>query len=80
MKNIPDYLSKTYTHTHTELISEMSIIINLLFSLTLSVPETLRSVVNPLSRRKRRKRKEKSKPEGISKTSFKVRVGGAMVL
>lgn len=31
-------------------------------------------MVNPLSRRNRRKRKEKSKPEGVVKTSFKVRL------
>uniref|UniRef100_A0A8D3DSZ9 RNA helicase n=1 Tax=Scophthalmus maximus TaxID=52904 RepID=A0A8D3DSZ9_SCOMX len=39
------------------------------------VPETLRDVVNPLvSRKRRRMKKEKSKPEGVVKTSFKVRL------
>uniref|UniRef100_A0A3Q1G7J5 Probable ATP-dependent RNA helicase DDX56 n=1 Tax=Acanthochromis polyacanthus TaxID=80966 RepID=A0A3Q1G7J5_9TELE len=37
------------------------------------VPETLKSVVHPLSSR-RKKRREKSNPIGISKTSFKVRL------
>uniref|UniRef100_A0A3B5A2C8 Probable ATP-dependent RNA helicase DDX56 n=1 Tax=Stegastes partitus TaxID=144197 RepID=A0A3B5A2C8_9TELE len=37
------------------------------------VPETLRGVVHPLSSR-RKKRREKSKPGGVSKTSFKVRL------
>nr|XP_046231020.1 probable ATP-dependent RNA helicase DDX56 [Scatophagus argus] len=40
------------------------------------VPETLRSAVNPLSARRRRKRKEKSKPEGVAKTSFKKNIQG----
>ncbi|XP_040914847.1 probable ATP-dependent RNA helicase DDX56 [Toxotes jaculatrix] len=40
------------------------------------VPETLRGVVNPLSNRRRRKRKEKSKPEGVVKTGFKKSIRG----
>uniref|UniRef100_A0A4W6F0U1 Probable ATP-dependent RNA helicase DDX56 n=1 Tax=Lates calcarifer TaxID=8187 RepID=A0A4W6F0U1_LATCA len=39
------------------------------------IPEMLRGVVNPLSSRRRRKRKEKTKPQGLVKTSFKVRLG-----
>ncbi|CAB1418392.1 unnamed protein product [Pleuronectes platessa] len=35
------------------------------------IPETLRGVINPLSSKRRRKRKEKSKPEGVVKPSFK---------
>ncbi|XP_018549827.1 probable ATP-dependent RNA helicase DDX56 [Lates calcarifer] len=35
------------------------------------IPEMLRGVVNPLSSRRRRKRKEKTKPQGLVKTSFK---------
>ncbi|XP_035482559.1 probable ATP-dependent RNA helicase DDX56 [Scophthalmus maximus] len=41
------------------------------------VPETLRDVVNPLvSRKRRRMKKEKSKPEGVVKTSFKRNMKG----
>uniref|UniRef100_A0A672ZPU2 Probable ATP-dependent RNA helicase DDX56 n=1 Tax=Sphaeramia orbicularis TaxID=375764 RepID=A0A672ZPU2_9TELE len=36
------------------------------------VPETLRGIINPLSGR-RRKRREKPKPQGVAKPSFKVR-------
>ncbi|XP_008280032.1 putative ATP-dependent RNA helicase DDX56 [Stegastes partitus] len=39
------------------------------------VPETLRGVVHPLSSR-RKKRREKSKPGGVSKTSFKKNIRG----
>ncbi|XP_034458687.1 probable ATP-dependent RNA helicase DDX56 [Hippoglossus hippoglossus] len=35
------------------------------------IPETLRGVMNPLSSKRRRKKREKSKPEGLVKTSFK---------
>lgn len=33
----------------------------------------LRGVANPMSGRKRRKRREKPKPDGVVKTTFKVR-------
>ncbi|XP_049909634.1 probable ATP-dependent RNA helicase DDX56 [Epinephelus moara] len=39
------------------------------------VPETLKGVMNPLSHR-RRKRKEKSKPAGVLKSSFKKNIRG----
>ncbi|XP_045922929.1 probable ATP-dependent RNA helicase DDX56 isoform X3 [Micropterus dolomieu] len=35
------------------------------------IPETLRGAVNPLLSSRRRKRKEKAKPEGVVKSSFK---------
>ncbi|KAG7464204.1 putative ATP-dependent RNA helicase DDX56 [Solea senegalensis] len=41
------------------------------------IPESLRGVVNPLSSRRRRKRKETPKPEGVVKTSFKKNIKGA---
>lgn len=37
------------------------------------VPKTLKEVVNPLSGRRRRMRRESSKPGGVVKTNFKVR-------
>ncbi|XP_022625269.1 probable ATP-dependent RNA helicase DDX56 [Seriola dumerili] len=40
------------------------------------IPETLKGVVDPLSSRRRRKRKEKSKPEGVVKSSFKKNIQG----
>ncbi|KAF7653854.1 hypothetical protein LDENG_00077600 [Lucifuga dentata] len=40
------------------------------------VPETLKSVWNPLSGRKRRKRTEISKPGGVVKTNFKKNIQG----
>ncbi|XP_058472666.1 probable ATP-dependent RNA helicase DDX56 isoform X2 [Solea solea] len=41
------------------------------------IPESLRGVVNPMSSRRRRKRKETPKPEGVVKTSFKKNIKGA---
>uniref|UniRef100_A0A8C9ZR78 Probable ATP-dependent RNA helicase DDX56 n=1 Tax=Sander lucioperca TaxID=283035 RepID=A0A8C9ZR78_SANLU len=38
------------------------------------VPETLRGALNPLSNRRRKKRKEKPKPDGVVKSKFKVRL------
>ncbi|XP_026211298.1 probable ATP-dependent RNA helicase DDX56 [Anabas testudineus] len=35
------------------------------------IPDTLRGVINPLSSRRRRGKKEKTKPEGVIKSSFK---------
>lgn len=40
------------------------------------VPESLKGVIHPMSRRNRRKRKEKSKPEGVSKPTFKKNIRG----
>ncbi|KAM6975326.1 putative ATP-dependent RNA helicase DDX56 [Tautogolabrus adspersus] len=40
------------------------------------IPETLRATVNPLSARRRKKRIEKSKPEGLLKSSFKKNIRG----
>ncbi|KAG7218774.1 hypothetical protein INR49_019732 [Caranx melampygus] len=40
------------------------------------IPETLKGVVNPLSSRRSRKRKEKSKSDGVAKPSFKKNVRG----
>uniref|UniRef100_UPI0037E713B6 probable ATP-dependent RNA helicase DDX56 n=1 Tax=Semicossyphus pulcher TaxID=241346 RepID=UPI0037E713B6 len=40
------------------------------------IPETLRGTVNPLSGRRRRKRIEKVKPQGIMKSSFKKNIRG----
>ncbi|XP_071322677.1 probable ATP-dependent RNA helicase DDX56 [Trachinotus anak] len=40
------------------------------------IPETLRGVVDPLSSSRRRRRKERSKPEGVIKTSFKKNIQG----
>lgn len=40
------------------------------------IPETLRGAVNPLLSSRRRKRKEKAKPEGVVKSSFKKNIQG----
>lgn len=72
LKNVPDYLSKKHAQTHSHTGNQRSVRSNLWFRLTPSVPESLKGVINPLSRRNRRKKKEKSKPEGVSKPSFKV--------
>lgn len=74
LKNVPEYLGEQRARSHTETVNQRSFMTNLKFRLTSLVPESLKGVIHPMSRRGRRKRKEKSKPEGVSKPTFKVSV------
>lgn len=73
LKNVPDYLGEERAHLHTQTVNRKSFFTNSKFCLTSLVPDSLKGVINSMSRRNRRKRKEKPKP-GVSKPTFKVSV------